>query len=307
MSTEAGRPGSSSPLSPQDGSATREQRATRAAAIAFFVAILAGVVLVYVYAVGGNTVVEGVLLFLAFGGVGVGITVWVKFLLHEPDVSEERPPMRSPGDEREAFDKVLDELLARPSPASEGRRRFLARLLAGASASLALALLLPFRSLGPGTGRELFETAWEDGSRLVGFDGNPIRPDTLREGGIVTVFPEGHIGSTDAQAVLIRVEVSRLRLPEDAPPTVEGLVCFSKLCTHAGCPVGLYRAAVGQLLCPCHQSLFDVFRGARPISGPTTRPLPMLPLGVDAAGFLVALGDFPEPVGASFWNMELQS
>jgi ubiquinol-cytochrome c reductase iron-sulfur subunit len=81
------------------------------------------------------------------------------------------------------------------------------------------------------------------------------------------------------------------------------VVGYSKICTHAGCPVGLYRAAQHQLLCPCHQSTFDVLEGARPVFGPAARPLPQLPIEVDADGYLVATGDFPEPVGPSFWNL----
>jgi ubiquinol-cytochrome c reductase iron-sulfur subunit len=83
----------------------------------------------------------------------------------------------------------------------------------------------------------------------------------------------------------------------------EGCVGYSKICTHAGCPVGLYRSEAHQLLCPCHQSTFDVLRGAVPVFGPAARPLPQLPMEVDADGYLVARGDFHEPVGPSFWNV----
>jgi ubiquinol-cytochrome c reductase iron-sulfur subunit len=80
-------------------------------------------------------------------------------------------------------------------------------------------------------------------------------------------------------------------------------VGYSKICTHAGCPVGLYRSEAHQLLCPCHQSTFDVLRGAVPVFGPAARPLPQLPMEVDDDGYLVARGDFNEPVGPSFWNV----
>ncbi|HYP22826.1 MAG TPA: Rieske (2Fe-2S) protein, partial [Actinomycetota bacterium] len=90
---------------------------------------------------------------------------------------------------------------------------------------------------------------------------------------------------------------------EGAEWAPEGCVGYSKICTHAGCPVGLYRAQAHELLCPCHQSTFDVLRGAVPTFGPADRPLPQLPRGVDDEGVLIALGDFPEPVGPGFWNL----
>jgi ubiquinol-cytochrome c reductase iron-sulfur subunit len=66
---------------------------------------------------------------------------------------------------------------------------------------------------------------------------------------------------------------------------------------------GIVRAEDNALLCPCHQSTFDVLRGAVPTFGPAARRLPQLPMGVDDDGYLVALDDFPEPVGPSFWNV----
>jgi ubiquinol-cytochrome c reductase iron-sulfur subunit len=83
---------------------------------------------------------------------------------------------------------------------------------------------------------------------------------------------------------------------------VDGCVAYSKICTHAGCPVGLYDTETRELLCPCHQSLFDATDGARPVFGPATRSLPQLPLAVDAEGFLVARSDYPEPVGPGYWD-----
>ncbi len=285
--------------------AARKERATRVAAAAFFVAMVASITLLSVYVVGGNTLVEGVLLGVAFGGVAVGLVVWAKVLLDEPDLVEERPQLVSTDTDRRAFEATYLGALALREPGDAGRRRFLARLLTGVAATLGIALLLPFRSLGPVPERSLFRTGWRRGIRLVGFDGRPLRPDNLRAGAVETVFPQAAVGSYDSQALLIAVDPEKVDLPEGSPPTVEGLLCFSKVCTHAGCPVGLYRSAVGELLCPCHQSRFDVFRGAIPISGPTVRPLPQLPLGVDDEGFLVALDDFEEPIGPGFWNQQI--
>jgi ubiquinol-cytochrome c reductase iron-sulfur subunit len=118
------------------------------------------------------------------------------------------------------------------------------------------------------------------------------------------VFPEGHEGAADAQALLIHVRDGSLKLPTDRLAAVPGgtHVAYSKICTHAGCPVGLYRAESQSLICPCHQSQFDVADGARPFFGPAARPLPQLPLGVGEDGVLVAQGDFYEPVGPAFWD-----
>jgi ubiquinol-cytochrome c reductase iron-sulfur subunit len=120
---------------------------------------------------------------------------------------------------------------------------------------------------------------------------------------VLTVFPEGATDDADSQAILINMG--------DAPQqvrrgrngwSVQGLVAFSKVCTHAGCPVGLYRSTSKQLLCPCHQSTFDVLDGCRPVFGPAARSLPQLPLAVRDDGFLIAQHDYIEPVGPGYWN-----
>jgi ubiquinol-cytochrome c reductase iron-sulfur subunit len=80
-------------------------------------------------------------------------------------------------------------------------------------------------------------------------------------------------------------------------------VAYSKICTHAGCPVSLYEQETGRILCPCHQSQFDVTDGAKPVFGPATRSLPQLPITVDDEGYFMARSDFNAPVGPSFWNI----
>ena len=93
-------------------------------------------------------------------------------------------------------------------------------------------------------------------------------------------------------------------LPDDLLSGTGLRIAYSKICTHVGCPVGLYQADTHELLCPCHQSTFDVLDGARPRFGPATRSLPQLPLAVDGDGFLTAQSDFTEPVGPGFWNRD---
>ena len=195
------------------------------------------------------------------------------------------------------------------------RRSFLGRVLAGAAAALGIGLAAPVVSLGPAPGDQLRTTAWRQGSRLVRGDGRPVRPEDIAVGGFINVWPEGAVGTTHRGGVAAgpgsRPETSavmllRLAGGEPEPPTnldwvVDGgVVAYSKVCTHAGCPVGLFRERDDALFCPCHQSTFDARRGAVPTFGPAARALPQLPLGVDEEGVLVALGDFREQVGPAF-------
>lgn len=277
-----------------------QDRATRNAAIAFVVAIAASLALLVVYLGGGQTQLEGLCLFLAFGGVGVGLGIWVRQILDEPHVVEPRHPEgAAPVEARAAFGEVFESAMG--EAAVGGRRRFLLQLLFGVGASLGLALLIPLRSLGPGPEAELFTTPWSKGQRLVTSEGEPLRAQDVGVDQVVTVFPASAVGSADGQAVLIGLRADRP--DQNVTEHPEGLACFSKICTHAGCPVGLYRARAGELLCPCHQSTFDVYDNAEPLSGPTGRALPALPFGIDDEGYLVALDDFVEPVGPSFWNL----
>ncbi|HET8776884.1 MAG TPA: Rieske 2Fe-2S domain-containing protein [Candidatus Limnocylindria bacterium] len=269
----------------------------RAVAAAFVLSALASVALVVVYVIGGNAQVEGVLLAVALGGIGAGIVIWAIRLLDVPIEVEEHESLASSPEER-------SEAVSAAELETVSRRRFLVRLLLGAGAALTAALAIPALSLGPHPARELFTTGWRQGSRVVDAAGTPIRPGDLGPGTVRTVFPEDAIGRADAATLLIRVRPADLRLEGDrASWAPEGAIGYSKICTHAGCPVGLYRAEDNALLCPCHQSTFDVLRGAVPTFGPAVRRLPQLPMGVDSEGFLVALADFPEPVGPSFWNV----
>ncbi len=276
----------------------RTRRIERRIAILFGVSALAGVALLGVYLAGGQTQIEAVLLALSLGGIGVGVIAWSQWLLPGTLRTEERHQSAA------AADVVAErEILEEESQIT--RRSLLIRALGGALAGLAAALAIPVLSLGPAPGRALFETPWRRGGlRLVGLDGLPIKASDLPIDGVVTAFPEGAVGSADGQTLLIRVPPDLLKLAQDrmawAP---DGYVAYSKLCTHAGCPVGLYRAAEHRLICPCHQSTFNVLDGAQPVFGPAGRPLPQLPIQLQDDGTFVATGDFSEPVGPAFWNI----
>lgn len=267
----------------------------RSISIALVISILASIGLVGVYLAGGDRTAEGILLGLALGGLGAGVVLWTRLLDTGPE-TEEREPLES------RPEAGGEPIALRPEGLT--RRSLLVRLVVGAGGALAAALAIPTLSLGPRPGASLFRTSWRAGVRVVDEDGSPIRPLDLPLEGVRTVFPEGAVGSADSQTQLIRVEEDLLELdPERREWAIEGVVGYSKICTHAGCPVGLYRAQAHQLLCPCHQSTFDILRGAVPVFGPAARPLPQLPLDVDDDGYLIARGDFPEPVGPSFWNV----
>jgi ubiquinol-cytochrome c reductase iron-sulfur subunit len=276
----------------------RERRAELLVALAFCTTLFSGFGLLVLYLAGGQPQLEGILLFLCLGGLGAGLVVWSHRLMPAPVREEVRAPLASdPAQRQELVDQLVHE-------GGMERRRFLMRLLGAALAGLGAALALPILSLGPNPGRSLFQTAWRPGLRLVDVDGRPVNAGDLPVGSVATVFPEGAPGSADAQTVLLHVDPALLQLPQAAAAWApKGYVAYSKLCTHAGCPVGLFREASNQLICPCHQSTFDVLRGAVPVYGPATRPLPQLPMRLEADGTFTCLSDFPEPVGPSFWNV----
>jgi ubiquinol-cytochrome c reductase iron-sulfur subunit len=263
----------------------------------FGITCLTGLALLGVYILGGQTQIEGVLLAIALGALGIGIVLWAQDLMSTPDVIELRHSPASPeaaGELRAALD---DE-------AGFTRRRLLVGMLLAALGGLGAALAIPVLSLGPAPGRELFSTAWGPGKRLVGLDGEPVQSSSLPIDAIATVFPEDAVGSPDSQTLLIHVPPESLHLePERADWAPEGFVAYSKICTHAGCPVGLYRASERKLICPCHQSTFDVLDGATPVFGPAARPLPQVPIQLQPDGTFIATGDFSAPVGPGFWNL----
>jgi ubiquinol-cytochrome c reductase iron-sulfur subunit len=270
----------------------------RLAAFAFVLSALASLGLAVVYVLGGQPQLEGILLGVGLGGLAVGLIAWAKHLMPTGPFVQARKVRLGRATELEEVAEQLDE-----SVATIGRRRFLGRLLAVSLGAFGIAAVFPIRSLGTRPGRSLFHTSWRKGSRAVTDAGQPIRPADVPVDGVLTVFPEGAIGREDSQTLLIRLPVGDYRpLPGREGWAPDDVVGFSKICTHAGCPVGLYRADSKELYCPCHQSVFEVLDGARPAAGPATTPLPQLPLDVDAEGYLVARSDYTEPVGPGFWN-----
>jgi quinol---cytochrome c reductase iron-sulfur subunit len=281
--------------------ARRVSKAERAPAIAFGLAIVAALALAVVYWRGGQPQAEGILLAVVLGGIGAGIALWAKrFMPHGP-FEEERGQIASSEEDIAAFLNDLNH-----GDEGIGRRGFLAKMALGALGALGVAALFPIRSLGPRPGSGLKETPFKAGNlRLVNENGELIQASELAVDGVITCYPEGFVGEADSPTLLIHLRPG-VNMPapgrEDWAPN--DLVAYSKLCSHMGCPVGLFQAQSGLLLCPCHQSTFDVPDHANPIFGPATRSLPQLPIRIDTEDHIVATGDFSSPVGPGFWDRD---
>jgi len=269
--------------------------------LAFCASALAAVGLAVTYSVGGQPQVEGILLAISLGGIGFGLVSWSRRFMPDDVAVEDRGTVASTPED---IDGLLEDLSA--EDAQVGRRRLLVRMLVVAGGALGVAALFPIRSLGPRPGRGLHSTPYaEGGLRLVTEDGEAVHTDALPVNGVITVFPEGFEEREDAQTLLLNLPEGELQPVAGREDwTVGGLCAFSKICTHAGCPVGLFEEQTAQLLCPCHQSTFDVKQACEPVFGPATRPLPQLPLAADEDGYLIATGDFSAPVGPGFWDRD---
>lgn len=279
------------------------RRAERAAIVAFVVATLGGLVAAYGYWSRHTEVWLGLGLAACLGGIGFGLVSWAKYLDLDEHVVQQREPMRTTVAER---DDLHDEV--QDSVRTIGRRPLIAALFAGSLGSLVIGFVGPIGSLGPKPGSERNRTGWAAGRRLVTSDGNPVAVESSGFDQLATVFPDGFIGQDDSQVVLLRMLPGLYTERTVEAGVIEGWVAYSKICTHAGCSVGLFGVdnrppeVIRQLVCPCHQSVFDPVDAARPVGGPATRSLPQLPIGVDDDGFLIALDDFDEPVGPLAWD-----
>lgn len=257
--------------------------------------------------VGLSTKLLGVGLGLALFCLGAGAIHWAKTLMPDDEVVQVRKPMRSSDADRAEAVAALKEGAA---GAGLGRRKLIRNSLLGALAPLGLLAIIPLRDLGPLPGTMLEKTAWRAGKRLVTDPtGRPIRAADVAIGSVVHVMPEG-IDELDnalnekakAATLVMRLEPDEIKDRKEREWSVDGIVAYSKICTHVGCPVGLYEQQTHHLLCPCHQSTYDVTRDCTVIFGPAARPLPQLPLAVDDEGYLVARDGYQEPVGPSYWE-----
>lgn len=243
------------------------------------------------------TILQGIAIGAALLLVAVALVLAATRMLPEELVVQERHETTSPSSTATSVD-VTPVL---------GRRSILVAALA-ALATVGTALLVPARGIGPGAGDELRRTEWGAGVPAVDEEGNPVRADEVPVNGVVTVWPRGDEGGAQSQTMLLRVDPAALSDETLALGTGDGLIAYSKICTHAGCPISQFSAdqhepATGYLLvCPCHQSRFDVTQQAAPAGGPATRPLAQLPIEVADDGTVLATGDFTEPPGPAWWS-----
>jgi ubiquinol-cytochrome c reductase iron-sulfur subunit len=298
-------------------------RAAKIVAACFVLAFLAGCGFIAAYvglevhsvdAVLRSNLALGTSLSVALLGLGLGSLIYVRHVMPDVDMEEERHDMNSTPVERQAFQEWAIE----GGRASQlGKRPLVRRSLMLATLPLVAAPVVLLRDLGPLPGTSLRHTVWSAGRRLLVYGTNtPITPAEFNEpGSMITIVPDGYADDADALAkaavILIKFGPGQLNIPTmyDGGTligtmnwTVNGIVAYSKICTHVGCPVALYEQTTHHILCPCHQSTFQAAEGARVIFGPAPRPLPQLPITVGADGYLVAKSDFTQPVGPSFWE-----
>jgi ubiquinol-cytochrome c reductase iron-sulfur subunit len=272
-----------------------ERRANIAVLASFAASALSGLGLAAVYWVNAGTTLEGAFLGAALLFLAIGLVVWSHHLLPKGPFFEEYPDMQSPPAEEA-------KLLATMDRGGLGRRRLLLASLAALAVSIGAGLLSTLRSLGPAP-NSLASTVWKNRLVLIDSDGKPVKVGDLPVGGALSVYPQGFVDEPDVAAMLIQLPPGANHpLPGRASWVRHDLICYSKVCSHAGCPVNLYDHIHMALECPCHQSTFAVCFGARPIFGPAAGSLAQLPLSIDADGTLRSAGDFSQPPGPVFWH-----
>jgi ubiquinol-cytochrome c reductase iron-sulfur subunit len=257
---------------------------------------------------------------VSFLAMAIGVTIWVRRLMTAKEIIQERHDLATPAPDREAFVQEFNE---GAQASGITKRPLLRRTLLLAAAPLGLAPLLLLRDLGPLPEKKLRHTFWSEavekarqagkpGVRLL-VDGTnrPLKAsDFDSPGGMITVVPEGIDRTADpiselakAATIVINVPVGEFKpLKGRENWHVNGIVAYSKICTHVGCPAALYEQTTHHILCPCHQSTFDATDGAKVLFGPAARALPQLPISVDGEGYLIATSDYKVPVGPSFWE-----
>jgi ubiquinol-cytochrome c reductase iron-sulfur subunit len=322
---------------PTDVDPHAEKRAERQVATLFTLSAICTVLFVVSYfAVGKDDTIGGygaqnLTLGLSLAGallfIGLGVIQWARKLMADVEIVEDRHPVSSSAEDRQVTLAALNQGI---EESGIGRRPLVRNSLLGALGLVGVTAIVPLWDLGPTNakvkeeqpypGAGLENTIWEKGMRVVrDVVGTPIRPGDLQIGDLVNAEPEGlfnggpdgepleglalQVGKSKGAVVVVRMEPDEI-IPGEGREnwSVDGIVCYSKICTHVGCPISLYERTTHHLLCPCHQSTFDLADSARVVFGPAARPLPQLPLMVDDEGYLVAQRDFTEPVGPSFWE-----
>jgi ubiquinol-cytochrome c reductase iron-sulfur subunit len=304
----------------------KARKAERIVALCFTITFLAAVAFIVSYVVfqvgtpeatGVSNLALGSSLTVAILALAIGIVIWVRQIMPKYSLVQERHEMASAEPDREV---VADTFVRGANESGFVKRKMLRRTLLLAAAPLGLVPLVLLRDLDnnkmPGSkfNEVLRHTVWGEKTKegkplrlVVEGTGQPIRAaDFNSPGGILSVVPEGYEHDLNALAkatlILIKFRPEEIKGGTRLNWTHDGIVAYSKICTHVGCPAALYEQNTHHILCPCHQSTFDAADGAKVIFGPAARPLPQLPIAVDAEGYLIAQGDFDVPVGPSYWE-----
>jgi ubiquinol-cytochrome c reductase iron-sulfur subunit len=249
----------------------------------------------------------GACLGLALFGIGIGAVLWAKLLMPEEEAVQDRH-----GGASEEIDQLLTAATFKMGLEDSGlaRRSMIKMSLGLAGGALGIAPLVALvGGLIKNPGNQLNHTLWGPGVAVVDVNGRRVQPGDMEAGGIQTVFPgvPDGVARADSPTLLIRLRPNQTVKARKGQAGYQwgDFVAFSKICTHAGCPASLYEQQTSRLLCPCHQSQFEVLEDCKPVFGPATRSLPKLPLGVeivDGATYFVAKADFPESIGPGFWD-----
>lgn len=273
------------------------------------VAAAPAVMFVVAYALEWSTQILGLALGTAFVLVAAALIIAGKLVAPGEEMAEERPRLGEESEQRQL------ELEIQRGGEGVSRRGVLLGGAAATGTALGAALVLPVASLGPAPGDEIGASPWRRGTSVVDGEGAHLTPEDIKLGSFVTGFPEGSDPrELGAVLVLVRLRPHELDLPADRSDwDADGVLAFSKICTHAGCTINLFRYPLYEptspgpaLVCPCHYSTFDVTTGGNRIFGPAGRALPQLPLELDGEGRLIAAGDMSGPIGPSWWGVRKQ-
>jgi ubiquinol-cytochrome c reductase iron-sulfur subunit len=260
-----------------------------------------------------NNLALGLCLGFAFLALGGGAIHWARTLMTDVDLVQERHPMKS---DPAATAEAVSEFKQGVADSGFTKYPLIRRSLLTAMMVLPLPAVWLLRDLGPLPGDALRHTLWAPGEKLVNPNtGQPLKVSDVTVGTLALANPAALADDPENRNNnLARAAVLVVRLPQDALKgseeqkkkqwdwSVDGVMAFSKICTHVGCPVALYEQQTHHMLCPCHQSTFDLSDDGKVIFGPAARSLPQLHITADADGNLVAVSDFQEPVGPSFWE-----
>ncbi|MET8243421.1 Rieske 2Fe-2S domain-containing protein [Streptomyces sp. NPDC005202] len=250
----------------------------------------------------------GLTLGTALFAIGAGAVHWARTLMSDVEIADERHPIEAAPDDRA---KVHADFKQGAKESQLGRRKLIRNTMLGALTLVPLSSVVLLRDLGPLPESKLRHTLWAKGKRLVNMNTNePLRPEDVTVGSLTFAKPDGLEEADEdfqdqiakAALMIVRLQPENIKDKRELDWGHEGIVAFSKICTHVGCPISLYEQQTHHVLCPCHQSTFDLSDGARVIFGPAGHALPQLRIGVDSEGYLQALGDFEEPVGPAFWE-----